>query len=440
MTFPHGLLISAPASGSGKTTVTLGLARALSRQGRVVQAFKSGPDYIDTAFYQAATARPCYNLDGWSMDQGTLAHHLHLGQDADLCLAEGAMGLFDGVLSQGQTTNGSSADLAALTGWPIVMVLDVASMAQSALALYHGFATLRDDINVVGVILNNVASPRHEALARGPFEERGIPVLGCLPRRKDIQMPSRHLGLQQAEEQENLSVLLDHMADFVTDHCDVKALVTLAQKAVVETRPRSVIRPPAQQIAIAKDVAFSFLYNHLLEGWRAQGAEISFFSPLADQGPASSAQACFLPGGYPELHAGTLANAQNFKAKMRQFSKEKTVFGECGGYMTLGSTLIDKEGVAHEMLGLLGLVTSFAKRKMHLGYRRATLLTDYAGYKQGDDLYGHEFHFSSILDQPDAPLAEVVDATGTPVAETGAYRGSVSGTFFHHIAPSPHAL
>ncbi len=193
--------------------------------------------------------------------------------------------------------------------------------------------------------------------------------------------------------------------------------------------------PPAQRIALAQDAAFSFAYPHMLAGWRGAGAEILPFSPLADEAPDAGADLVWLPGGYPELHAGRLAAATRFRAALTEHASTRPVHGECGGYMALGDGLIDADGKRHRMAGLLGLVTSYAQRRMHLGYRHATLLAPIAGSAAGTTQRGHEFHYSTILEQPDAPLAHVVDAQGDLVAETGSYRGHVSGTFFHLIAP-----
>ncbi|MEO1689449.1 MAG: cobyrinic acid a,c-diamide synthase, partial [Pseudomonadota bacterium] len=192
--------------------------------------------------------------------------------------------------------------------------------------------------------------------------------------------------------------------------------------------------PPAQRIALARDEAFSFTYPHLLQGWRAAGAEILPFSPLADEAPAADADLVWLPGGYPELHAGRLAAASTFLAGLRAHAETRPIHGECGGYMVLGEGLVDKQGERHAMAGLLGLVTSYEKRKLHLGYRRAALQAPMPGQAAGAVLRGHEFHYSTVLSQPDAPLGQVFDADGAPAAETGSRRGQVSGTFFHLIA------
>jgi len=360
-------------------------------------------------------------------------------QGADLILAEGSMGLFDGVAIQGASGNGASADIAANMGWPVVLVLDVSGAAQSVAATALGFKMMRPDVTLAGVVLNRVASPRHEALVRVGMEQAGIKVLGVLPRRSEVTLPERHLGLVQAGEQENLAEVLADAASFVAEHVDMDALRAAAEGARANIAPALKITPPGQRIALAQDNAFAFVYPHLLAGWRAAGAEVIPFSPLRDEAPDSSADICWLPGGYPELHAGTLAAAETFRSGMRTFAETNPVHGECGGYMALGAGLVDKEGNRHEMLGLLGLETSFAKRKFHLGYRRATLNAAIPGAGSGAQLRGHEFHYATILQEPDTPLAKITDSNGLTVPETGTYRqiaggGQVSGTFFHLIA------
>ena len=428
-----GLLISAPASGTGKTTVTLGLARAWTRAGLAVQPFKSGPDYIDPAFHTAAAGRSSVNLDSWAMNGAMIGALAARADDADLVLAEGSMGLFDGVAKAGATGTGASADIAALMGWPVVLVIDVSGQAQSAAAVAHGFSTFRPDVTIAGVILNRVASPRHEALVRAGMEAAGIAVFGALPRRQSVALPERHLGLVQAEEHGALDAVLNEAANFIAEHCDLEGLRAIA-RAGARLDGAWAITPPGQRIALARDAAFSFIYPHLLEAWRQAGAEILPFSPLADEAPDASADICWLPGGYPELHGGKLAAAETFCAGLRAFAETRPVHGECGGYMAMGEALIDRDGTRHPMAGLLGLVTSYEKRKMHLGYRQAVLSGAMPGFAPGARLRGHEFHYSTILAQPDAPLAEVTDANGIAVAETGSRRGFASGTFFHLVA------
>jgi cobyrinic acid a,c-diamide synthase len=433
-----GLLISAPASGTGKTTLMLGLLRALRDSGLAVQPFKSGPDYIDPAFHAAASGRASINLDSWAMPPGMIAGLAARGQGADLVLAEGSMGLFDGVAIPGATGNGASADIAALMGWPVVLVIDVSGQAQTAAAIAKGMAAFRANVRVAGVVLNRVASARHEALVRDGMTEAGITVFGALPKQANIAVPERHLGLVQAEEHPALEALITQAAALVADRLDLDALVHAARSAGPPATQQR-INPPGQRVALARDAAFSFIYPHLLDGWRAAGAEILPFSPLANEGPDPAADACWLPGGYPELHAGKISAADNFRTVLQGFAQTCAVHGECGGYMAMGEGLIDKDGTRHQMVGLLGLVTSYATRKMHLGYRAATLFAPIPGHAPCTRLRGHEFHYSTITDQPDQPLASVTDATGTAVPEAGSLRrqpggGLSTGTYFHLIA------
>lgn len=429
-----GLLISAPSSGAGKTTITLGLLRAFANDGVSVQPFKSGPDYIDPAFHHAACGQSCYNLDSWAMGRELTAAIAAKGERAELVIAEGAMGLYDGAEKPGANGHGSSAELAIHMSWPVVLVLDVAKQAQSAAAVALGCATFNPNLPFAGVILNRVASARHERLARAGMEAAGLPVLGALPRCDGLSLPSRHLGLVQAMEHPDLEQTIAAAADAVRTHCDLDALRGSA-KASPQTAGRNPLSPPAQRIALAQDEAFSFLYPHLLDAWRRAGAEILPFSPLADEAPDPSADLVWLPGGYPELHAGRLAAADWFLDGLRHHAKTRPVHGECGGYMVLGEALIDEHGNRHAMAGLLGLVTSYQERRLHLGYRQAELLAVMPGFSVGATMRGHEYHHCSIIEQPDAALASITDASGNTVSETGSYRDQVTGTFFHLIAP-----
>lgn len=585
-----GLLISAPASGQGKTTFTLGLITALRALGLTVQPFKCGPDYIDPAFHAVAAGRASPNLDSWAMTADDLRARITAAADADIVLAEGAMGLFDGVTSPGAAGNGAAADIAALTGWPVILVMDASGQAQTAGAVAAGFAQFRPGVALAGVILNRVASPRHEAMLRAGLAEAGVAVLGAMPRQTDLALPSRHLGLVQAHEQPDLPAWLARAGALVAAHCDLDAIRAAARTSPApgdaarpaaqahlsqtdlpqdsalsrcdsdtpladasplrvaqgigrapdatagppaaaaapppqtgnrrgegpegsapppaaimaegnvarpasgaaatahqgtgtgpgpahppegqvtgagvpgvttpapagppipqrhrvtpgQTLPASPaaphprrLPPPGQRIALARDAAFSFAYPHLLADWRAAGAEIIPFAPLADEAPDPAADACWLPGGYPELHAGRLAASLRFLDGLRRFAATRPVHGECGGYMAMGAGLVDAAGTRHAMAGLLGLETSFAARKMHLGYRRATLLAAAAGLPLGAMLVGHEFHYATVTAQPDAPLAAVTDAAGAPVTETGSRRNLATGSFFHLIGPAP---
>lgn len=433
----RGLIVAAPASGTGKTTLTLGLLVALRERGVRVGAAKSGPDYIDPAFHQAATGRPSVNLDSWAMAPELLdGLAARAGRGADLLVCEALMGLFDGVAKPGATGTGSTAEIAARTGWPVLLVVNAKGQSQSAAALVKGFAGYRDDVRIGGVVLNNVGSPRHTALAGGAIEDLGIPVLGSLPRSPDIALPERHLGLIQAGETEGLAERLAALGRFVAAHVDVGRVAALATPSLAGPGTDAPAMPPlGQRVAIARDAAFTFAYPHLLEGWRAAGAELLPFSPLADEPPPDGCDSVYLPGGYPELHAGRLAAAGRFRAALIAAADSKPVYGECGGYMVMGEALEDADGVVHPMAGLLGVRTSFAKRRLHLGYRRATLLADGPLGAAGTVLMGHEFHYASTTARgDDAALVTATSADGGDLGALGGRRGNALGSFFHLIA------
>jgi len=435
---PPGLVIAAPRSGSGKTTLTLGLLRALRRSGVAVGSAKCGPDYIDPPFHRAASGRACVNLDSWAMPPALIAGlAAQVGIGCDLIICEALMGLFDGVPGPAGRT-GSSADVAAALGWPVLLVLDVSGQSQSAAAIAKGFATYDTRLTIAGVVLNRVGSPRHARLATEAIEAIGIPVVGKMNRSADVALPERHLGLVQADETSDLDARLEQMADFVTAHTQIDVIRSLAAPgppALFEAGARPPVPPPGQRIAVARDAAFSFLYPHVLQGWRTAGAELQFFSPLDDEAPDDGCDVCWLAGGYPELHAGRLAGSHKFLEGLHDFAETRPVHGECGGYMVLGRALTDADGVTHKMAGLLGVSTSFARRKLHLGYRNAHLVDDTCLGSAGTQLRGHEFHYASIDTRGgDAAFALVSDAYGAEPSPTGSRRGLVSGSFFHVIA------
>jgi cobyrinic acid a,c-diamide synthase len=432
----RGLIVAASRSGSGKTTVTLGLLAALKRRGIAIRAAKAGPDYIDPAFHAAASGAASINLDSWAMPPGLLdALTGEAAQTAQLLIIEGVMGLFDGVAGAPGRT-GSTADLATHLGLPVLLVLDVSGQSQTAAAVVRGLAGHNPGVRIAGVVLNRVGSERHRALVENAVDAVGIPVLGAVPRDAALAMPERHLGLVQAQEHGDLTSRLDGLADMVQRHLRLDRIVAAAAPLTVAAASRrSALPPPGQRIAVAADAAFTFFYPHLRDGWRRAGAEIVAFSPLADERPPHDCDACWLPGGYPELHAGVLANAHRFQEGLRRFGTTRPVHGECGGYMVLGEGLEDAQGVRHAMAGLLGHTTSFATRKLHLGYREARLLADGALGRAGSTIRGHEFHYATLVSPGgDEMFLDLTDAQGRPVARTGGRRGHVSGTFFHAIA------
>ncbi len=436
MTRCRGLVLAAPASSCGKTTIALGLLRMLARKGARVQPAKSGPDYIDTGFLAAAGRRPALNLDAWAMTGSELLHLAggagQVAGGADTLIAEGAMGVLDGA---GPGRAGSAASLAEHLGVPVVLVLDVSGQADSAILPVLGLRSALPSLELAGVILNCLASRRHEQLVRAAMDRSGIRVLGGLAKSAGLTLPSRHLGLVPAAEHPHIEELMESTADAVEDGVDVGAL--LAAAAPIRMPEGQPVTPPSipplgQRISIARDQAFAFVYEHVLQEWSQQGAGLSFFSPLAGESPADDCDAVFLPGGYPELHAEALSNAEGFRCGMQAAAaRQAVIYGECGGYMVLGKTLADRDGQRFPMLGLLPHATTFARPKLHLGYR---LLRAERGAPLQGSFAGHEFHYSSHDgDGTGRPMFTARDADGNSLGGTGQFIGSVGGSYVHLI-------
>ena len=436
----RGLIIAAPHSGAGKTTVTLALVAALKRRGMAVRTAKAGPDYIDPAFHAAVSGGASVNLDSWAMPELLLdALAAQAADGADILIIEGVMGLFDGAADGAGRPGrrGATADLAAHFHFPVVLVVDVTRQAQSAAALVRGFAMHDPAVRIAGVILNRAASERHRALVAGAIAALDVPVLGALPREAALVLPERHLGLVAAGEHPDLAALIDRLAAMAERYFDLDAIIACAAPLRVGdvSRKTHTLPPPGQRVALANDRAFTFIYPHVIDAWRKAGAEILPFSPLADEPPPGNADSCWLPGGYPELHADALSGAGRFREGLRRFAETRPVHGECGGYMVLGEGLEDAAGRRLAMTGLLGHATSFAKRKLHLGYRTARLLADNPLGVRGSLIRGHEFHYASLTCAgDDEPFAELADGEGRALEKTGGRRGRVTGTFFHAIA------
>jgi cobyrinic acid a,c-diamide synthase len=433
----RGLILAAPASGSGKTLVTAGLLRSLRRRGLCVAAAKAGPDFIDPTFHTLASGAACINLDPWAMRLETLAGLVAgLEAAAEIVLCEGVMGLFDGTGADGEA--GSTAELARITGWPVVLVVDVRGQGASIAALLRGFARHQPEAPIAGVIFNRVASERHRTLLTGAVMRHlpDLAISGALPANPALALLSRHLGLVPAGEIGEAERVIELAAEQVGASLDIDRLLAMARPSTLSLRTAAPGIPPlGRRIAVARDDAFCFIYPALLDGWRRHGADLVFFSPLADEAPDPAADAVYLPGGYPELWAGCVAAADVFLAGLRRAAKEgKPIYGECGGYMVLGEALIDAAGCSHAMAGLLPLVSSFAERRLSLGYRCATLLADGPLGRAGSGFRGHEFHYATIAKQESGDrLWSITDAAGTDLGMSGLRRGSVFGSFLHLI-------
>ncbi len=426
----RALLLAAAASGSGKTTLTLGLLRALRNRGLRVGAAKVGPDFIDPAFHAVACGRRSATLDLWGMRERTLRSELAaIAAESDIVLIEGVMGLFDGA----RDGVGSSAQVAKMLDLPVVVVLDVAAQATTAAAVAFGLARYDPELRVCGAILNRVGSAGHAATIVPSLEAIGIRSLGALLSNAALALPERHLGLVQAREHRELERFLDVAAAACEAQLDLDALLQLAAPLPdLVALPESPLAPLGSHIAIADDCAFAFSYAHITEGWRRAGAHLSTFSPLADEGPSSDADAVYLPGGYPELHAGRLAAAAKFRAGMEAArARDAAIYGECGGYMVLGESLADRDAVEHAMLGFLPLQFSFARPRLHLGYREVRALVETPFANAGASLRGHEFHFASVENESSAEaLFESSGATNASL-RMGLQRGRVQGSFLH---------
>ncbi|MEG9861001.1 MAG: cobyrinate a,c-diamide synthase [Parvularculales bacterium] len=432
---PPGLIIAAPRSGGGKTVVTMALLRHLHRLGTSVVAAKVGPDYIDAAFHGAAAGRPCLSLDPWAMRPETLAGvTATLHEDSDLVIVEGVMGLFDGA----RDGTGSTADLAALSGWPVVLVVDGSGMGASAGALLSGFLGFRSDVDVAGVIFNRVGSDIHRQLLQAGADKAGVKVLGMVPVNNRLHLPHRHLGLIQAGEHNALDEFLDRAAHYVARHSAIDEVIALARPDRFDSSEE--IPPPVpplgQHIAIAQDEAFSFAYPAWFSAWSAEGAILSFFSPLGDEAPSEQADAIFLPGGYPELYGGRLAGAAQFLKGLCQAARRGAfIYGECGGYMALGEGLEEPNGQRHAMAGLLPVSFKFQTDRQVLGYRHVSLAEPCPLGAYETLFRAHEFHYAIAEGERGASSLFYTKPCGesSPPQATGCKRERVAGSFLHLI-------
>jgi cobyrinic acid a,c-diamide synthase len=419
------LIVAAPQSGSGKTLFTLGLIRALRNQGYKVGSAKVGPDYIDPQFHAAASGGTCVNLDLWAMGENLCRSLLaDAARGQDIVIVEGVMGLFDGPVG----ARGSTADLAEALDLPVVLLVDASHQAQSIGALVHGFRSYRPGVNIAGVVLNRVRSERHLAILADAV---GEDLLGAVRQIDSVQLPSRHLGLVQAQEIQQLETVIEEVASAVARETIVDNLFQIGSDFSNHVQVAA-LPPLGSRIAVARDAAFSFCYPHILQGWRDAGAEVSFFSPLVGEAPSDVADAIYLPGGYPELHAGKISSNAAFLGALRKSTA--LIYGECGGYMVLGDALVHANGHSHAMAGLLPVTTSFAAPKLHLGYRQLVPIN--APWNMA--LRGHEFHYSNVISHGSAdPLFHAKDAAGKDLGNIGMRRGKVMGSYAHLIAVAP---
>lgn len=402
------VIIAAPMSGSGKTTITLGLMECLKRRGLTVAPFKVGPDFIDPGYHRLVTGHPSVNLDGWMCTPEFVRETFaHFTADADIAVIEGVMGLYDGI--GGRSDEGSTAQIARLLGVPVVLVLDAKGQARSAAAIVKGFVEFDPDVRIAGVIFNNVGGENHARLLREAMESvlPAVRVLGCIPRDEKLQIPSRHLGLLTVEEHPPAPEFLDYLVEVVRAFIDLgifwAATLPSAHPPARQGKARKKRAKRPVRIGVARDKAFCFIYEDNLRLLRDAGAELCFFSPLADSGLPEGISGLYLPGGYPELFAESLAANGPMKQAVRDaVEADMPVYAECGGfiYLTRGVEESRDPSLFYEFAGIFPVGTRMLMRRKALGYREVELRSASIIGLKGGVARGHEFHYSEMGEMP----------------------------------------
>ncbi|MFP4475311.1 MAG: cobyrinate a,c-diamide synthase [Desulfatibacillaceae bacterium] len=405
-----GLVIAAPASGSGKTTVTLGMLAALTRRGMRVSPFKVGPDFIDPGHHSRVTGRTSRNLDGWMLDEATNRGIFARGaKDADIAVVEGVMGLFDGY--DGRSESGSTAQTARWLGLPVLLVVDARSMARSFAALVKGFTEFDPACRFCGVVANNVGSPRHLEYLREAMEALpDVPLLGGIPGNAEIAIPERHLGLYTADDYALGEDTMQGLAALVEGNMDLDALLASLPRVAPGSEELNTAEPTVR-LGVARDRAFCFYYEDNLDALRLAGCEIVPFSPIRDATVPDGLHGLYFGGGYPELFAGALAANEPMKKSVRDLCQAgMPIYGECGGFMYLSEKLVTREGAEHAMCGIFPFITAMQGKLASLGYREVRMLDDTPLGPAGATLRGHEFHYSRMAEAPGG-AREVYGAT-----------------------------
>jgi cobyrinic acid a,c-diamide synthase len=438
-------VLAAPSSGSGKTTLAVGLMSAFSER-LTVQAYKVGPDYIDPGYHAAATGRPSRNLDTWMIPPERVKESFaRSAVNADLCIIEGVMGLFDGY--DGRSEAGSTAEVAKLLSAPVVLVIDAGSMARSAGAVALGFRQFDPQLNLAGVILNNVASAAHAQWVTEAVQSVGSSVLGCVPRSQNLAVPDRHLGLYMAGERTAATqTFIETAKEVVRQNMDLSALEALA-RTVPEIELRSLIIPQGNltsgdvRIGVARDEAFCFYYEDNFDLLREAGAELVFFSPLHDPDLPPALSGLYLGGGYPELYAAQLAENVPMRAALKSaIESGMPTYAECGGLMSLAETFVDGAGVSYPMLGVLPGFTRLTGQ-LKMGYREVVALQSTPLLGKGETARGHEFHYSEWIRPAgnDACAYAIQPRRGGESQPEGFAKDNLLASYVHlHFASNPH--
>ncbi|MDA0769790.1 MAG: cobyrinate a,c-diamide synthase [Chloroflexi bacterium] len=436
------IVIAGTRSGVGKTTITTGIMGALARRGLKVQPFKCGPDYIDPSYHRMACGVASRNLDTWLLSYSTVLECFGRANDGrDVSVVEGVMGLYDGHANL--TEEGSTAEVAKLLRAPVILIVDAAKVARSVAAEVLGYQKFDPSVDIAGVILNGIGSPRHLEFCKPPIEEAtGLPVIGYMPRREDLKAPERHLGLVPVVEGPVAEEWLGKLIDQIEKTIDLEKLLEIAARADTPTVQPSIypVRalPKRTKIAVAMDKAFNFYYEDSLDLLDAWGAEVVPFSPLGDDRLPEGVGGVYLGGGFPEIYAADLAENEAMLGAIRNAGAANIpIYAECGGLMYLGTSLTDFDGNRHQMAGLLPLESSMEKSRLTLGYREVKALADGPLLSKGQETRGHEFHWSfSDLQQNEADAAYAV-VSQDDRAE-GIRKGSVWASYIHlHLGSEP---
>jgi cobyrinic acid a,c-diamide synthase len=435
------LVVAGLSGDGGKTLVSLGLCRALADRGRVVQAFKKGPDYIDAAWLTAATGRPCRNLDPFLMEESAVGRAVMGAAGANFFLVEGNRGLFDGVDAAGSH---STATLAKLLGAPVVLVINVTKMTRTAAAAVLGSIHLDPDLNLAGVILNRVGTARQERVIREAIETAtGVAVVGAIPRlRGEDPLPGRHLGLVTAVEHPRRDEAISRAAAAVADHVDLELIENIAASAPEVMLEVADVLPGRARVTIGyfSDQAFNFYYPENLEALEAAGARLVAVSPSSDT-TLPEVDGLYIGGGFPEVHAAGLADNRGFAQSVKaRINNGLPVYAECGGLMYLARELRVGDAV-YPMSGVLDLAIEQTERPQGHGYETVVIDRDNPFYPVGTELRGHEFHYSKISSGCDlaSTVAAVTRGTGAGDGRDGIVSGRVWASYLHvHASASPH--
>ncbi|MBS3731586.1 MAG: cobyrinate a,c-diamide synthase [Desulfobacterales bacterium] len=431
-----GVVIAAPASGSGKTTFTLGLLAALKNRGMKPAGFKIGPDFIDPGLHSMITGLPGRNLDGWMLDRSVNLEIFARGaRDADIAVAEGVMGLFDGF--SGASEAGSTAQMAKWLGLPVLLVADASKTARSFAALVKGFAEFDPDCTICGVAANNIAGPGHlkyleEAMQQVPE----VPFLGGIPRNSRAALPERHLGLFTAEDRVLTECRVDELASLISDNLDLAGLVEMLPEIPAAAPDRPARPGSGCRVAVARDAAFCFYYEDNLDVLREQGCETVFFSPVNDRKLPDRIHGLYLGGGYPELYASALSQNDSMRDSIRRHCRAgMPAYAECGGFMYLCRQMTDVEESTFDMAGVFPFATRMQKRLAALGYREIRLTRDTPLGPAGTVMRGHEFHYSRMENTDESAGVRsayaVADRTGANRGASGWLSSRCLGSYVH---------